>query len=181
MAENNEKYLEHALRFLKSDELAEFVADKKNRDIMAEVIGLTEWKLRDDLAKAVKYKKGYYKNAKGQCIYVKGIEVTNDTSNLLRMGYNGEDRGVWVHYCIADERTVSYNDVPVNTFAFFLNEGCVPQDEVFKPSTKEEFERTVARAVANFTSDYEEKRNVEEYVDFFGKLDEIYEKTKPEE
>lgn len=52
---------------------------------------------------------------------------------------------------------------------------------MFKPSTKEEFERTVARAVANFTSDYEEKRNVEEYVDFFGKLDEIYEKTKPEE
>lgn len=176
--ENDElKRAGQMLRFLASDELREFFSDKKNCEIKTELDGLTEWRLREDLDEAKKYRKGYFRNKKGQYIHVKGVEVTNDTSNLCRMGFNGEDRGVWIHYCIVDDRRVQYNDVPVFTFAYFFDPSCSPKDELFVPTTRKKFEEAVERAVSSFIGGYKEKRDPREYISFFEELDKIYEKT----
>ena len=115
--------------------------DSKYKEVMDEIVGLTGWILEEDLKDAVKYAKGYYKNNKGQYLFIKGIEVTNDTGNLCRMGYNGEDRGVWIHYAFIDEHQIMNNDIPIGMFMFYTNPRCVDDEHVFTPTTKEEFEK----------------------------------------
>ena len=110
---------------------------------------------------------------------MKGIEVTNDTSNLCRMGYNGEDRGVWVHYCEIDDRRAIYNDVPVTTFTYFMSDA-VEEKKRLKPTTKEEFEQQVQKTIQSFISDYQEKRDINEYYDFMTGWDDICNKVRKE-
>ena len=144
-----------------------------HNDILKEIGGLTLYKLQEDLKEAVTYNKGYFKNDKGEFRHIKGIEVTNDTSNLCRMGFNGEDRGVWVHYCEVDDKRVIYHDMPINSFLYFLNPFCRTEDEVFKPTTKEEFDEQVKKTISNIISDYTETRPAEEYLEFVNSLTKI--------
>lgn len=151
---------------------------KENEEISNETSYLTEWILRKDLEEALNYNKGYYKNEKGQYVYVKGIEVTNDVSNLCRMGYNGEDRGVWVHYCMVENNRAMYTDVPIGSFYGVMFSKSLPKDEIMHPITKEEFDAQVKKTLENITADYEQKRDVKEYLDFFEKWDKLYEEVK---
>lgn len=135
-----------------------------HKEILERTSGLTTDILLKDLKDASKYKKGYYKNKKGVYIYVKGIEVTNDLTNLGRMGYNGEDRGVWIHYCMVDDRSVNYMDVPVSVFnVTYFNKGLTNPDELLRPTTKEEFEAKVKETVNALCADYTEDINPKEY------------------
>ena len=135
-----------------------------HKEILNRVSGLTMDILLKDLKDASKYKKGYYKNKRGAYIYVKGIEVTNDLSNLCRMGYNGEDRGVWIHYCMVDNRSVNYIDVPVSTFnVTYFNKRWAKPDELLHRTTKEEFEAKVKETVNTLCADYTEDINPKEY------------------
>ena len=153
---------------------------KANKEICDEVRGLTPDILEKDLIDAAKFKKGYYKNKDGLYIYVKGIEVTNDTGNLLRMGFNGEDRGVWIHFCEVDDKRVEYMDLPIASFScsYFNPRWCKPS-QLMKPTTKEDFDAQVQKAVGNICADYTEKRDIKEYIDYmkkFDKLEKKYEK-----
>lgn len=135
-----------------------------HEEILNRTRGLTTGILLKDLKDASKYKKGYYKNKKGVYIYVKGIEVTNDLSDLCRMGYNGEDRGVWIHYCMVDDRSVNYIDVPVSTFnVTYFNKSWAKPDELLHRTTKEEFEAKVKETVNTLCADYTEDINPKEY------------------
>lgn len=159
-----------------TDKLAKF--GKERKEIMEEIQYLTPHILKEHLEEAVQYKKGYYKNKKGQYEYVKGIEVTNDTSNLCRMGYNGEDRGVWIHYCIIDDDSVRQFDCPVFMFSSQFNPRITPKDELMKPTTKEDFEAQVERTIKNLVADYQEKRNPQEYLDYINGFEKICEEYK---
>lgn len=156
--------------------LSEFYKD--NQEIMGEIEYLTPHILKEHLEEAVKYKKGYYKNDKGQYEYVKGIEVTNDISNLCRMGYNGEDRGVWIHYCIIDDDSVRQFDCPVFMFRSQFNPRITSKDELMKPTTKEDFDAQVERTIKNLIADYPEKRNPQEYLDYLEGFHKICENYK---
>lgn len=148
-----------------------------NKDIVHELAGLTPHILEEDLKEALKYKKGYYKNENGLYVYVKGIEVTNDIGNLCRMGFNGEDRGVWIHFCEVDDKSVYYRDLPIASFScsFFNPHWCKPK-ELLKPITKEEFDKQVKKAVKNICADYTEKRDPKEYLEYFKKEEKFYKK-----
>ena len=162
------------------DEYVQAVEDftKDKKEIMGEIEGLTPHILKEHLEEAVQYKKGYYKNDKGQYEYVKGIEVTNDVSNLCRMGFNGEDRGVWIHYCIIDDDSVRQFDSPVFMFSSQFNPRITPKDELMKPTTKEDFDAQVERTVKNLIADYPEKRNPQEYLDYMEGFDKLCEEYK---
>lgn len=150
----------------------------QNKEISEEIEYLTVGILRKDLEEALKYDKGYYKNKKGLYIYIKGIEVTNDVSNLCRMGYNGEDRGVWIHYCEIQDKRAMYLDLPIGTFCGALFSRNLPEEERLYPTTKEDFDSQVKKTIENITSDYEQKRDVREYLDFFEKWDKLYDEVK---
>jgi hypothetical protein len=152
---------------------------KAHKEIIKEIEGLTEWKLFEDLQDAINIQHGYFKNDIGEYLYVKGIEITNDTGNLCRMGYNGEDRGVWVHYCEIDDRRAIYNDIPVTTFTYFMS-NAVEEKKRLKPITKEEFEQQVQKTIQNFISDYQEKRDVNEYYDFMCGWNDMCDKVRKE-
>ena len=152
---------------------------KAHKEIIKEIEGLTEWKLFEDLQDAINIQHGYFKNDIGEYLYVKGIEVTNDTGNLCRMGYNGEDRGVWVHYCEIDDRRAIYNDIPVTTFTYFMS-NAVEEKKRLKPTTKEEFEQQVQKTIQNFISDYQEKRDINEYYDFMSGWNDLCDKVRKE-
>lgn len=152
---------------------------KAHKEIIKEIEGLTEWKLFEDLQDAINIQHGYFKNDIGEYLYVKGIEVTNDTGNLCRMGYNGEDRGVWVHYCEIDDRRAIYNDIPVTTFTYFMS-NAVEEKKRLKPITKEEFEQQVQKTIQNFISDYQEKRDINEYYDFMSGWNDLCDKVRKE-
>lgn len=138
--------------------------NEANKEILNRISGLTLGILLKDLEEASKYEKGYYKNKNGLYMYVKGVEVTNDLGNLCRMGFNGEDRGVWIHYCTVDDRSVSYSDVPMSTFnvCFFNKRYCKPAD-LMHPTTKEDFETKVKEVIATCCADYTESVNPVEY------------------
>ena len=136
----------------------------EHRKILDKMSGLTCDKLLSDLQEAVKYQKGYYKNGKGDYIYIKGIEVTNDTGNLSRMGYNGEDKGVWIHYCLVDDRSVTYIDSPISVFSgCYFNEALSKPKELMHATTKEDFENKVNKVIEVLTEDYSENVNPKEY------------------
>lgn len=136
----------------------------EHKEILDKILGLTYDKLLSDLQEAVKYQKGYYKNGKGDYIYIKGIEVTNDTGNLSRMGYNGEDRGVWIHYCLVDNRSVTYIDSPISVFSgCYFNEALFKPEELMHATTKEDFEDKVKKVIEILTKDYSENVNPKEY------------------
>lgn len=135
-------------------------------EILDKISDLTWDKLLSDLQEAIKYQKGYYKNGKGDYIYIKGIEVTNDTGNLRRMGYNGEDRGVWIHYCLVDDRSVTYIDSPISVFSgCYFNEALVKPEELMHATTKEDFEDKVKKVIEVLIEDYSENINPKEYYD----------------
>ncbi len=146
------------------NKLETFISEYK--EILDKMSGLTCDKLLSDLQEAVKYQKGYYKNGKGDYIYIKGIEVTNDTGNLSRMGYNGEDRGVWIHYCLVDDRSVTYIDSPISVFSgCYFNEALFKPEELMYATTKEDFEDKVKKVIEILTKDYSENVNPKEYYD----------------
>lgn len=153
---------------------------KEHQELAGEIEYLTQWNLIEDLKEAIKYQHGYFKNKKGEYRFLKGIEVTNDVSNLCRMGFNGEDRGVWVHYCEVDNRRVIYNDVPVSVFTYWLTPTCVDAESLFEPTTKEDFDEQVKKTVNNIISDYNEKRPAQEYLDFLNGWNDLYAKVKSE-
>lgn len=150
----------------------------ENKDVLERVNGLTWQKLKEDLEEAVQYQRGYYKNDKGEYCYVKGIEVTNDTGNLLRMGMNGEDRGVWVHYCYLEDRRVGYVDVPIATFLMKHDARFTNPDELMKPTTREDFEEQVKRTIQNIVADYPEAVDVQHYLDVIHGADALDEEYK---
>ena len=150
------------------------------RDTIDEISGLTQWVLRRDLEEAVKYNKGYYKNKKGVYRYLKGIEVTNNTGYLCRMGFNGEDRGVWVHYCEVTNRKAGYYDVPIVVFSSKFDPRFTPEDELMVSTTKEDFEEQVQKVVQNIISDYPQKRDPKEYLDMLNEWKELMEEYKKE-
>lgn len=150
-----------------------------NKEILDKTSGLTQDILLKDLKEASKYEKGYYKNNNGTYIFVKGIEVTNDLDNLCRMGYNGEDRGVWIHYCIVDERSVNYIDTPMSYFTvtFFNASWCKP-DELMHPTTKEDFEAKIKQTVEMLCADYKDAVNPKEYYKVISGLDKLYKEAQ---
>lgn len=144
------------------NKLETFISEYK--EILNKMSGLTCDKLLSDLQEAVKYQKGYYKNGKGDYIYIKGIEVTNDTGNLSRMGYNGEDRGVWIHYCLVNDRSVTYIDSPISVFSgCYFNKALCKPEELMHTTTKEDFEYKVKKVIEVLTEDYSENVNPKEY------------------
>lgn len=138
----------------------------EHKEILGRISGLTCDKLLSDLQEAIKYQKGYYKNGKGDYIYIKGVEVTNDTGNLSRMGYNGEDRGVWIHYCLVEDRSVTYIDSPISVFSgcYFNKASCKPK-ELMHTTTKEDFDDKVKKVIEVLIEDYSENVNPKEYYD----------------
>ena len=137
------------------DRTLEFV--KQNVEILGKLKGLTIGVLEDQLKEAIKCNKGYYKNNKGHYVFVKGIEITNDTSNLCRMGFNGEDRGVWIHYSEITDKRVMYDDVPVFVFTSRMNPNVTAEDEILKPISKEEFDAQVVKTTNNIIAEYKEE------------------------
>ena len=146
----------------------------KHEDVFKEISGLTYHILKDNLEEAVKYNRGYYKNDKGEYLYLKGIEVTNDTGNLCRMGYNGEDRGVWVHFCSVTDKKVSYVDVPICMFKSKFDPRFTGDDELMKPTTKEDFDNKVKETISNIISDYEQKREPSEYLSVLNEFESLW-------
>lgn len=136
----------------------------ENAEVLSEIYGLSLGTLKRHLEKASKYQRGYYKNKRGEYIHVKGIEVTNNTGDLLRMGFNGEDRGVWVHYCIISPKSIAHKDDPISMFDYLFDKNWVSDDEVFIPTTKEDFERQFEETTKTILSDYTQKRDVQEYI-----------------
>lgn len=136
----------------------------KNKEIIAEIAGLTTWILKQDLKTALSIQKGYFKNKKGEYLFVKGIEVTNNTGDLLRMGFNGEDRGVWVHYVSLTNKVILYNDVPIASFVNRTDPRFVNELDLMVPTTKEDFEEQFTKTIKNILSDYSEKRDIHEYL-----------------
>ena len=147
-----------------------------NSDIYKEIEGLTLHKLLADLHEALIYDKGYYKNNDNEFIYVKGIEVTNDIANISRMGFNGEDKGVWIHYAVLNKKEIYYYDKPVSSFSSFFSACMNSPEKKFYTCTKEEFEEQLKTVISNILSDYEGKRPIKEYFDFVKNLNESYEK-----
>lgn len=136
----------------------------KNKEIIAEIAGLTTWILEQDLKTALSIQKGYFKNKKGEYLFVKGIEVTNNTGDLLRMGFNGEDRGVWVHYVSLTNKVILYNDVPIASFVNRTDPRFVNELDLMVSTTKEDFEEQFTKTIKNILSDYSEKRDIHEYL-----------------
>ena len=92
--------------------------------------------------------------------------MTNDTGNLSRMGYNGEDRGVWIHYCLVEDRSVTYIDSPISLFSgCYFNEALCKPEELMYATTKEDFEDKVKKVIEVLTEDYSENVNPKEYYD----------------
>lgn len=145
----------------------------KNKEIISEIAGLTTHILEEDLKEALSIQKGYFKNKKGEYLFVKGIEVTNDTGNLLRMGFNGEDRGVWVHYVSLTKDSIIYNDIPIAAFINQTNPRLNKPDVLMVPTTKEDFEEQLTKTVKNIISDYQEKRDIREYLNVFDEWDQL--------
>lgn len=145
----------------------------KNKEIIAEIAGLTTHILEEDLKEALSIQKGYFKNKKGEYLFVKGIEVTNDIGNLLRMGFNGEDRGVWVHYVSLTNNSIIYNDVPIATFINQTDPRFNKPDVLMVPTTKNDFEEQLTKTVKNIISDYQEKRDIREYLNVLNEWNEI--------
>lgn len=145
----------------------------KNKEVVAEIAGLTTWILEQDLKEALSIQKGYFKNKKGEYLFVKGIEVTNDTGNLLRMGFNGEDRGVWVHYVSLKKHSIIYNDVPIASFTNQTNPNFNKPDVLMVPTTKEDFEEQLTKTVKNIISDYPQKRDIHEYLNVLNEWNEL--------
>ncbi|MBP5721977.1 MAG: hypothetical protein J6X18_00130 [Bacteroidales bacterium] len=139
-------------------------------EIISEIAGLTPGILERDLERAKNYQKGYYKNKKGVYWHVKGIEVTNDIGNLLRMGFNGEDRGVWIHYCEVTDHSIKDNDVPVCSFCSLFDARFTSADQLMRRTTKEDYENKVAEVTKTVLSDYVQKREVSEYLSFMRKF-----------
>ena len=146
---------------------------EKYKEIIAEIIGLNPWILERDLKDAVSIQKGYFKNKKGEYLFVKGVEVTNDIGNLLRMGYNGEDRGVWVHYVYLTKDSIIYNDIPVASFINQTDPRFNKADVLMIPTTKEDFEEQLTKAIKNILSDYQEKRDIREYLDVLNEWNQL--------
>jgi len=151
---------------------------ESNKDVFDRTSGLTYNILKEDLEEAVQYQRGYYKNEKGEYRYVKGIEVTNDTGNLCRMGMNGEDRGVWVHFCELDERKVGYYDTPISMFISKHDPRFTDPENLMKPTTREDFEAQVQRTIRNICSDYTEAIDVQHYLDVLNGSEAIDEEYK---
>lgn len=143
--------------------------------VLGRISGLTWHRLKRDLEEAVQYQRGYYKNAKGEYRYVKGIEVTNDTGNLCRMGMNGEDRGVWVHFCEVNDRKAGYYDVPISMFTSKHDARFTAPDELMKPTTREDFEAQVQRTMRNIIADYAEAVDAQHYLDVMNGVDALCE------
>jgi len=146
-----------------SKKLQKFGED--NKEVLAKIAGLSLDRLIEHLKEASKYKNGYYKNRKGEYIHIKGVEVTNDTINLGRMGFNGEDRGVWIHYCLVDDKSVTYIDCPVFMFSgtYFNKAACKP-DELMHKTTREDFEEKVRNTVETLCGEYKEAVDPKEYL-----------------
>ena len=141
----------------------------KHKVILNKTSGLMLEPLVEQLNEAVKYKTGYFKNEKGVYIYIKGIEVTNDTSNLLRMGMNGESMGVWIHYTLVDERSINYIDTPIYSFTVpYFSKLAKPEDKMH-PITKEDFDTQVKMITENFCSPYQDAINPKEYLNVINK------------
>ena len=145
----------------------------KNKETIAEIVGLTTHILEEDLKTALTIQKGYFKNKKDEYLFVKGIEVTNDTGNLLRMGYNGEDRGVWVHYVSLTKNSIVYNDIPIASFISQTDPRFNRPDVLMVPTTKEDFEEQVMKTIKNILSDYQEKRDIQEYLNVFNEWNQL--------
>ena len=149
---------------LSFDKLKKYV--DVNKEIFDKTIGLTTDILLDNLKDAIKYEKGYYKNDNGVYIHIKGIEITNDLTNICRMGYNGEDRGVWIHYCLVDDRSITYIDSPISVFSgCYFDEEVFKSEELMRTTTKEDFEDKVKKVIEILTNDYSENINPKEYYD----------------
>lgn len=145
----------------------------KNKEIIAEIAGLTTWILEQDLKEALSIEKGYFKNIKGEYLFVKGIEVTNDIGNLGRMGFNGEDRGVWVHYVFLTKDSIIYNNVPIAVFTNQTNPRFNDPDVLMVPTTKEDFEEQFTKTIKNILSDYSEKRDIHEYLNVLNEWEKL--------
>lgn len=145
----------------------------KNKEIIAEIAGLTTWILKQDLKTALSIQKGYFKNKKGEYLFVKGIEVTNNTGDLLRMGFNGEDRGVWVHYVSLTNKVILYNDVPIASFVNRTDPRFVNELDLMVPTTKEDFEEQFTKTIKNILSDYSEKRDIHEYLNVLNEWEKL--------
>lgn len=139
--------------------LAAFSESRK--EVASDIKGLMLDKLIEDLQEAVKYKRGYYKNQKGEYLYVKGIEVTNDMS---KTGYNGESRGVLIHYSEVSDTCCEAYSVPLVMFHSKFDPEFTDEKELMKPTTKEDFENKVKSTVEDICSDYQEKRPLDDYI-----------------
>ncbi len=141
----------------------------KHKVILNKISGLMLEPLVEQLKEAVKCKTGYFKNENGVYIYIKGIEVTNDTGNLLRMGMNGEDMGVWIHYTLVDKRSINYIDSPIYSFTIpYFSEIAMSKDKMY-PITKEDFDAQVKTVTESFCSPYQDAINPKEYLNVIKK------------
>lgn len=145
----------------------------KNKEIIAEIAGLTTKILEQDLKNALSIQKGYFKNKKGEYLFVKGIEVTNDITNLGRMGFNGEDRGVWIHYVSLTNKLILYNDVPIASFVNRTDPRFAEESDLMVPTTKEDFEEQFTKTIKNILSDYSEKRDIHEYLNVLNEWEKL--------
>ena len=148
----------------------------ENKEIVNEICGLEIETLYEHLQLAKKYNKGYYKNKDGEYLFVKGIEVTNNTGDLCRMGFNGETRGVWVHYCLISDTECVNTNVPVFTFDSKFDPSLTEPKKLMKSTTKRAFNRKMKSVISKMAKQYESKREVSEYLDFLDKFIELYKK-----
>ena len=148
----------------------------ENKEIVNEICGLEIETLYEHLQLAKKYNKGYYKNKDGEYIFVKGIEVTNNTGDLCRMGFNGETRGVWIHYCIISDILCVNTNEPIYVFDSKFNPYFTEPKKLMKPTTKRAFNMKMKSVISKMAKPYESKREVSEYLDFLDKFVKLYEK-----
>jgi hypothetical protein len=91
------------------------------------------------------------------------------------MGFNGEDRGVWIHYCIVEDKSVTYIDTPINLFTanYFSKQYCKPK-ELMHPTTKEDFDNKVKSTVETLCTSYTEAIDPEEYYNAIKEWQELF-------
>lgn len=110
---------------------------KDNADIFECTSKLTISKLIDDLEDAVKFRKGYYKNAKGSYFYIRGVEIDGSCS-LLRGGMNAEDRGVYVHFTEVSKTQLYAGDMNIVQLAYLM--APMNTEDKLEPATEQEFD-----------------------------------------
>ena len=152
-----------------------FIAD--NKAIYDNIKYLTISVLHEKLKFAKSIKCGYFKNDDGSYLYIKGIEVYGDVGDLCRMGYNGEDRGVFAHYVTIDANGMTIHNEDVGRLQYYMSSAVADNLRYYK-CDKAEFDAMVASMVHSIHTVPDACTDIDNYIQFVDKYTELSKQIK---